>query len=80
VSHYPRRSWPVDELEAKLLGQQIKLRRLRLAMTQEDLDRASGVDQGSISEIENGEIVPQVMTLIRLVVALDGDLGIHWRS
>jgi transcriptional regulator with XRE-family HTH domain len=80
VPRSPRGSFATDEFEVRLLGQQLKLRRLRLGLSQRELEAISGIVQSSISEIEMGEVVPETLTLVRLVDALDGRLRIEWRS
>ena len=44
--------------------------RRRAGLSQDDLARASGVDQGTISEIERGKRVPRPSTLRKLARGL----------
>jgi transcriptional regulator with XRE-family HTH domain len=51
----------------------VKLRELRLkaGMLQEDLETLSGIDQGYISQIENGKAAPSLMTCFKILRAFE---------
>ena len=53
------------------VGRQIVEIRRRLALTQDDLASASGIDSSNIRAFENGRAMPSIHTLIRLAVALN---------
>ena len=53
------------------IGERIKAKRKALHMTQEDIERLSGVPQGTISRLESGKADdPQVSTLRALALTL----------
>ena len=60
-----------EETLGKLIGERVQRRRKMLGMTQDQLEAASGVPQGSISRIERGvaETI-QAATLLRFAQAL----------
>ena len=60
-----------EETLGKLIGERVQRRRKTLGMTQDQLEAASGVPQGSISRIERGvaETI-QAATLLRFAQAL----------
>lgn len=45
--------------------------RAQRRLTQKELEMKSGVKQPMIARIENGEVIPRVDTLLRLLSALD---------
>jgi len=60
-----------DEPLGKLIGERVRLRRQALGMTQDQLEAASGVPQGSISRIERGTAESiQANTLVGFARAL----------
>ena len=60
-----------DEPLGKLIGERVRLRRQALGMTQDQLEAASGVPQGSISRIERGTAESiQAHTLVGFARAL----------
>jgi DNA-binding XRE family transcriptional regulator len=73
VSAAARRETLVFEKAYFLAVQIIELREKR-GLTQAQLARLSGIDQGDISRIERGSATPNEKTLIRLADALDADL------
>ena len=57
------------------LGERIRTYRERLGMTAEDLGRQSGVEAGTITAIESGEVYPVLGVLLKLARALGQLLG-----
>lgn len=57
------------------VGRQIHQARLHLALTQDDLGSASGIDSSNIRALESGRAMPSVHTLVRLAVALNVEPG-----
>jgi transcriptional regulator with XRE-family HTH domain len=57
-------------MDAKKLGKKIKLARVELDMTQADLAEATGIMQKSISGYENGQSLPTLETLEKIVKKL----------
>jgi len=55
----------------KLVGKQIKRRRLKLGMTQLVLAERCGIYQTYLSRIENGTANPSVFLLNALAIAMD---------
>lgn len=53
------------------VGRQIVEIRRRLALTQDDLASASGIDSSNIRAFENGRAMPSIHTLVRLANALN---------
>jgi transcriptional regulator with XRE-family HTH domain len=68
---------PVVQRGMQLIGAAVRRRRQRLGWTQRDLERRSGIDQSTISRLENGQRVGlRLARLARLVAALGGlDFG-----
>jgi transcriptional regulator with XRE-family HTH domain len=68
--------WPSDRQVRRgfeLIGQLVKRRRLRLALSQRQLERLSGVDQSVISRLENGKLYGlRWARFAKIVEALDG--------
>ena len=54
------------------------LARLSQELSQKDLSIRSGIDQGNISKIENGEGNPTIKVLSRIAKALDMELIIQF--
>jgi transcriptional regulator with XRE-family HTH domain len=60
-----------EETLGKLIGERVQRQRKALGMTQDQLEAASGVPQGSISRIERGVAENiQAATLLRFAQAL----------
>lgn len=55
----------------RLLGRNIRRRRLELGLTQEQFAEKSGFDQRYVSQLENGRRSPSIVSLHELAVALD---------
>jgi transcriptional regulator with XRE-family HTH domain len=55
----------------ELLGERVRELRQKHRLTQVDLAERLGVPQGRISEIETGTRVPNLVTILRLSIALD---------
>jgi len=60
------------------MNETIKLRRIQLGLTQQELSELSGVSQQLISQIENGKAQPSLRTITKLaeVLKLDIDLKV----
>jgi len=60
------------------MNETIKLRRIKLGLTQQELSELSGVSQQLISQIENGKAQPSLRTITKLaeVLKLDIDLKV----
>ena|GEM_PF-4226668 len=56
-------------------GELIRRTREGRGMTRTQLSRASGVDRGMLSHIEDGDLSGSIETLLRLAKALDMDLN-----
>jgi ribosome-binding protein aMBF1 (putative translation factor) len=59
---------------AYALAVQVMELREKHGLTQAELAKRSGVDQGDISRIERGSAMPNERTLLRIADALDADL------
>jgi DNA-binding XRE family transcriptional regulator len=59
---------------AYALAVQVMELREKHGLTQAELAKRSGVDQGDISRIERGSAMPSERTLLRIADALDADL------
>ena len=57
------------------IGQAIGDRRRQLAMTQDELAAASGIDSSNVRAYENGRAMPSLHSLVRVAAALDIDPG-----
>jgi DNA-binding XRE family transcriptional regulator len=66
--------------KAYSLAIQIVALREKHGLTQAQLARLSGIDQGDISRIERGSATPNEKTLIRLADALDADVQLVARD
>jgi transcriptional regulator with XRE-family HTH domain len=68
--------WPADRQVRRgfeLIGRIVKRRRHRLALSQRQLERLSGVDQSVISRLENGKLYGlRWARFAKIVEALDG--------
>jgi transcriptional regulator with XRE-family HTH domain len=54
----------------QLIGKRVLERRLELNISQDKLRELSNVDKASISKIENGNSLPELMTIIKLALAM----------
>jgi len=52
-------------------GERVRELRQKRGLTQVELSERSGFPQGHISEIESGTRVPNLVTILRLSIALD---------
>jgi transcriptional regulator with XRE-family HTH domain len=70
------KGWPLTDREVeglRLLGVQLRRARLRNGWSQRRLERASGIDQTTISRLENGRLASLRLTKVaRLMQALQG--------
>jgi len=57
-------------MENKAIGERIKARRKELNLTQKQIQAATGISTGNLSEIENGSKSPSAHTTISLSNAL----------
>lgn len=57
------------------IGEKIKIKRLELEMTQDDLATKSGLPQSHISRLEHGQHSPSHRTLERIAEALQVQIG-----
>jgi transcriptional regulator with XRE-family HTH domain len=66
----------ISRIEAaglRRLGQQLRLARLGRGWSQRHLERASGVDQTTISRLENGQLANlRLLRVVSLIEALEG--------
>lgn len=62
-------------MDAKKLGKRIKLARVELDMTQDDLGKAIGSLQKNISRYETGHSLPSLETLEKIAKALKKPYG-----
>ena len=61
-------------LDKKLLGAKLRLARLKLNMSQYDLERLADVDQRLITRYENGISFPKLDSFLKLINALEIDV------
>jgi transcriptional regulator with XRE-family HTH domain len=54
-------------------GQRIRLARIRMGLTQEDLAGKAGVMRATVIRAENDQVQPQPMTLHKITTALGVD-------
>ena len=70
------KGWPLTDREVeglRLLGVQLRRARLGIGWSQRRLERASGIDQTTISRLENGRLASLRLTKVaRLMQALQG--------
>jgi transcriptional regulator with XRE-family HTH domain len=59
------------EIDAKLIGERIRGRRIALKLSQKDLSSQVEVSPPAINQFEKGEKAPSTATLIKLAEALD---------
>jgi DNA-binding XRE family transcriptional regulator len=62
-------------MDAKKFGKKIKLARIELDMTQEDLANAIKAKQKSISRYENGASLPSLETFVKMAKVLKRPVG-----
>lgn len=60
---------------ATFVGRRIGERRRKLAVTQDELAAASGIDSSNIRAYENGRTMPSIQSLVRIAIALQVDPG-----
>jgi transcriptional regulator with XRE-family HTH domain len=65
----------VPSYAAAYIGERIVEERLRLALTQDQLAAASGIDSANIRAHEKGRSMPSILTLVRLATALNVEPG-----
>lgn len=68
---------PEDMDMARVIGEQIYARRMDRGLTQLQLGRLAGCENG-IGEIENGRRIANVVTLYRIARALSCDIGLFF--
>jgi len=59
----------------KLVKEWIKTNRNKLNYTQGELNHHSGMDTQTISKIENGRNMPELLTFINIAIALEFDVN-----
>ena len=62
------------------MNETIKLRRIQLNLTQQELSELSGVSQQLISQIENNKATPSLRTVFKLTKALGLDLDLKIKT
>ena len=60
-----------NDIENVVLGHKIKLKRLKLELSQEELAEKVGIDQSDLSKIEKGNANPSIKTISRIAKGLD---------
>ena len=65
----------VASAAAAHIGQRISGRRRQLAMTQDELAAASGIDSSNIRAYENGRAMPSIQSLARIADPLGMEIG-----
>ena len=64
---------PIEAAGLRRLGEQLRRARLGRGWSQRNLERASGVDQTTISRLENGRLANlRLLRLVSLIAALEG--------
>ena len=53
-------------IDMKSIGERIKKRRIELNLTQTDIHKECGISSGNLSELENGNRTPALLTLYKL--------------
>jgi transcriptional regulator with XRE-family HTH domain len=59
------------QAEGAVFGQHLRELRQKYGMTQQQLAAATGLTEGYISNMERGQKVPSLTTVLRLALALD---------
>jgi transcriptional regulator with XRE-family HTH domain len=62
---------PIVTAAGELFGQRMRDVRQRRGLTQTELSDRSGFTQARLSELESGARMPNLLTILRLAVALD---------
>ena len=62
------------------MNETIKLRRIQLNLTQQELSELSGVSQQLISQNENNKATPSLRTVLKLTKALGLDLDLKIKT
>ena len=62
-------------MDAKMLGKKIKIARVELDLTQEELAHKIRAKQKSISRYETGASLPSIETLVKVARALNKPAG-----
>ncbi len=57
------------------LSETLRMRRLYLKLSQQDLAKKAKISQGTVAQIESGRKLPSLTTLLHLSRALDLSLG-----
>ena len=65
-----------DDIEAMVIGFQIKEKRLEQNLTQEELANRVGIDQSDLSKIEKGLLNPTIKMVNRIAKGLNSNLSI----
>lgn len=65
---------PSPDLQA-IFGESLRAQRIKAGLTQADLAARSGINQETISRIENGRYNLTLRTMGRLAALLDGDVS-----
>ena len=65
-----------DDVEAAVVGFQIKQRRINLDLSQEELARKAGIDQSDLSKIEKGNSNPSLKMIKRIADSLNSKVTI----
>lgn len=60
------------------IGHEIKYRRLKLNLTQQQLADMVGVQRAYVADIERGRKSPSFDTLLPFIKALKGEVRIEW--
>jgi len=60
-----------EKIDSYILGYNLKQERLKQEMSQQELSKISGIDQGDISKIESGLANPTISTLNRICECLN---------
>lgn len=62
---------PKEPIDNILLGFELKQERIKQGLSQQELAKLSGVDQGDISKIENGTANPTINTISKISTCLN---------
>ena len=65
-----------DDIEAAVIGNMIKEKRLEQNLTQEQLAEKVGIDQSDLSKLEKGLLNPSIKMLNRIAKGLNSNLSI----
>ena len=65
-----------EPIESILLGFNFKQERIKKGLSQQEVSKLSGIDQGDLSKIENGSANPTIQTIIKLSKSLDKKVSI----